>query len=54
MDTIYNKYYGDKSSAAPKRSNAPAPTEGRQLPADSSVNTPVYGIDANGKPFRKN
>ena len=52
MDTIYNKYYGDKTNTK-SPANKPT-TEGRQLPADSSVNTPVYGIDANGKPYRKN
>jgi hypothetical protein len=52
MDSIYNKYYGDKTNTK-SPANKPT-TEGRQLPADSSVNTPVYGIDANGKPYRKN
>ena len=47
---IGNKYYPNLATGdepAPRRN---APTEGRQLPAGSSVNQEVWEIDANGKP----
>lgn len=47
MDKVYNKYFGDRSNAAPASSG-----EGRQLPANSSVNIPVYGRDSSGNPVR--
>jgi hypothetical protein len=47
---IGNKYYPNLATGdepAPRRN---APTEGRQLPAGSSVNQEIWEIDANGKP----
>ena len=44
MDTIYNKYYGDKSNTKPstKSSAAPSPALGREMPANSTVRRPVW------------
>lgn len=44
MDTIYNKYYGDKSNtkSSAKNSAAPSPVLGREVPANSTVRRPVW------------